>query len=61
VNTRQLLTARPDAGTAVDLRIFPPGAHGAAYNGPSVRVMYRASFDVLERNLKLAGKPTMVP
>jgi dipeptidyl-peptidase-4 len=61
VNTMQLLTALTDAGKDVDLRIFPPGAHGAAYSGPSVRVMYRAYFDFLERNLKSAGKPTMVP
>ncbi|HEX9109113.1 MAG TPA: DPP IV N-terminal domain-containing protein [Longimicrobiales bacterium] len=34
-NTMQLLTALENAGKDAELRFYPPGAHGAAYNRPS--------------------------
>jgi dipeptidyl-peptidase-4 len=51
-NTMQLLTALTNAGKDVDLRIYPPGAHGAAYNWPSYLLIESASFQYLERYLK---------
>jgi len=51
-NTMQLLTALTNAGKDVDLRIYPPGAHGAAYNLQSLILIYNANFYYLERNLK---------
>jgi dipeptidyl-peptidase-4 len=51
-NTMQLLTALTDAGKDVDLRIYPPGAHGAAYNWQSYLLLNQVSFDFLERYLK---------
>lgn len=50
--TMQLLTALTDAGKDVDLRIYPPGAHGAAYNWQSYLLLETASFEFLERWLK---------
>ena len=51
-NTMQLLTALTNAGKDVDLRIYPPGAHGAAYNWQSYLLISEASFQYLERYLK---------
>jgi len=51
-NTMQLLTALTNAGKDVDLRIYPPGAHGAAYNWPSYILIESASYQYLERYLK---------
>jgi len=51
-NTMQLLTALTNAGKDVDLRIYPPGAHGAAYNWESYLLIEQASFQYLERCLK---------
>ena len=51
-NTMQLLTALTNAGKDVDLRIYPPGAHGAAYNWESYLLIQSASFQYLERYLK---------
>ena len=51
-NTMQLLTALTNAGKDADLRIYPPGAHGAAYNWQSYLLISEASFDYLERYLK---------
>ncbi|MDF2432563.1 MAG: dipeptidyl-peptidase 4 [Mucilaginibacter sp.] len=51
-NTMQLLTALTNAGKDVDLRIYPPGAHGAAYNWESYLLIEDASFQYLERYLK---------
>lgn len=39
-NTMQLLTALADAGKDAELRFFPPGAHGAAYNRASYVTMH---------------------
>jgi len=51
-NTMQLLTALTNAGKDVDLRIYPPGAHGAAYNLQSYILIANANFYYLERYLK---------
>jgi dipeptidyl-peptidase-4 len=51
-NTMQLLTALTNAGKDVDLRIYPPGAHGAAYNWQSYLLISDVSFQYLERYLK---------
>jgi dipeptidyl-peptidase-4 len=51
-NTMKLLTALTDAGIDADLRIYPPGGHGAAYNLQSFRLMQQVYFDYLERHLK---------
>jgi dipeptidyl-peptidase 4 len=52
INTMQLLTALTNAGKDFDLRIFPPGAHGAAYNRPSYLLMLRIYNEYLNTNLK---------
>jgi dipeptidyl-peptidase-4 len=51
-HTMQLLTALTNAGKDADLRIYPPGAHGAAYNWPSQLLISTVSFQYLERYLK---------
>jgi len=51
-NTMQLLTALTNAGKDAELRIYPPGAHGAAYNWESYKLIQNVSFQYLERNLK---------
>ena len=51
-NTMQLLTALTNASKDVDLRIYPPGAHGAGYNSQSRLLINEVSFDYLERYLK---------
>ncbi len=53
INTMQLLTALTNAGKDVDLRIFPPGAHGAVYNEASRVLLYRIYTQYL--NLYLRG------
>ena len=50
--TMELLTALTNAGKDVDLRIYPPGAHGAAYNWPSYVLISTVSFEYFERYLK---------
>ncbi len=51
-NTMQMLTALTDAGKDADLRIYPPGAHGAAYNMSSYMLLLKVYNDYLERYLK---------
>jgi dipeptidyl-peptidase-4 len=51
-NTMQLLTALTNAGKDVDLRIYPPGAHGAAYNMQSYILISEVNFNYLQRYLK---------
>ena len=51
-NTMQLLTALTNAGKDAELRIYPPGAHGAAYNWESYKLIQNVSFQFLEKNLK---------
>jgi dipeptidyl-peptidase-4 len=58
-NTMQLLTALTNAGRDVELRIYPPGAHGAAYNAASARLIYHATDDFLARYLKGANPPAL--
>ncbi len=55
-NTMQFLTAAANAGVDVDLRIYPPGRHGAAYNQASALLIRQVSFEYLERYLKGAGR-----
>ncbi len=50
-NTMQLLTALTDDGKDVDLRIYPPGRHGAAYNAASYVLMKRVETSFLDREL----------
>jgi dipeptidyl-peptidase-4 len=51
-NAMQLLTALTTAGKDVDLRIFPKGAHGAAYDLPSYVLLSNINFQYLEKHLK---------
>jgi dipeptidyl-peptidase-4 len=51
-NTMQLLTALTNAGKDAVLRIYPPGAHGAAYNFQSRLLEHEVSFKFLEKYLK---------
>jgi dipeptidyl-peptidase 4 len=48
-NTMQLLTALTNAGVDADLRIYPPGRHGAAYNFPSFLLIQQVMDDYLKR------------
>jgi len=48
-NTLQLLTALTNAGFDADLRIYPPGRHGAAYNGQSAMLIQQAEDEYLNR------------
>jgi dipeptidyl-peptidase-4 len=60
-NTMQLLTALTNAGRDAELRIYPPGRHGAAYNQASSRLIRRASDAFLARFLKAATPPAIAP
>jgi dipeptidyl-peptidase 4 len=60
-NTLQLLTALTNAGRDADLRIYPPGRHGAAYNGMSARLIRQATDSYLARYLKTENAPTLSP
>ncbi|MFD2873989.1 S9 family peptidase [Mucilaginibacter ximonensis] len=51
-NTMQLLTALTTAGKDVDLRIYPKGAHGAAYDFQSYMLINDVQFQYLEKCLK---------
>ena len=51
-NTMQLLTALANAGKDVDLRLYPPGRHGAAYNQQSQMLILQAQDAYLARWLK---------
>jgi dipeptidyl-peptidase 4 len=51
-NTMQVLTALSSRGKDVELRIYPPGRHGASYNAETLRLMRETQFDFLERRLK---------
>ncbi|WP_431217677.1 alpha/beta hydrolase family protein [Puia sp. P3] len=51
-HTMQLLTALTNAGKDAELRIYPPGAHGAAYNPQSSLLIATVQFEFLERYLK---------
>ena len=51
-HTMQLVRALIDNGKDHDLRIYPPGAHGVAYNGPSYFLLYQQYVNYLDRHLK---------
>ncbi|MFC5409631.1 S9 family peptidase [Larkinella bovis] len=51
-NTMQLMNALEDAGKDADLRIYPPGAHGVAYNGTTSLLLHQQYTEYLERYLK---------
>jgi dipeptidyl-peptidase 4 len=57
-HSMQFLTAMANAGKDVDVRLFPPGRHGAVYNQPSRNVLYQAMDEYLARYL---GPRAMVP
>ncbi len=57
-HTMQFLTAATNAGVDVDVRIYPPGRHGSAYNQASSFMIRQVSFEFLERHLK--GKTPVV-
>lgn len=58
-NTMQLLTAFANAGKDVEVRLYPPGRHGAAYNLASYRLIKKATDAFLTRYLKSANPPTV--
>ncbi len=51
-NTFQLMNALEDAGKDADLRIYPPGAHGVAYNSATYVLLHQQYTDYLGLNLK---------
>lgn len=51
-HTMQLLTALTNAGKDVDLRIYPPGRHGSAYDYKSYRLIQQVSEQFLDHYLK---------
>lgn len=51
-NTFQLMNALEDAGKDADLRIYPPGAHGVAYNSATYVLLHQQYTDYLGANLK---------
>jgi dipeptidyl-peptidase-4 len=51
-NTMQLLTALTDAGKDADLRIYPPGGHGAFYSKENYMLMLSVYNDYLHKYLK---------
>ena len=53
-NTMQLLTTFANLGKDVDLRIYPPGHHGAAYNAPSYLLINQVSYDFLSKWMRQA-------
>jgi len=60
-NTMQLLTALTNAGRDADLRIYPPGRHGAVYNGQSARLIRQVTDAYLRRHLKADNPPALAP
>jgi len=51
-NTMQLLTELTGNGQEVDLQIYPPGAHGVAFNTASYYLLYTSYADYLNRHFK---------
>jgi dipeptidyl-peptidase-4 len=60
-NTMQLLTALTNAGRDAEVRIYPPGRHGAAYNSQSARLIRLATDNYLRRYLKTDSPPALMP
>jgi dipeptidyl-peptidase-4 len=57
-NTMQLLTALASAGKDADLRFFPPGEHGAAYDYPSYVTMHEIYTNALCQHVATSCTPT---
>ena len=51
-NTFQLAKAMIDNGKSIDLKIYPSGSHGVAYDMNSRMFLFREYLDWLEKNLK---------
>lgn len=51
-NTFQLVRALIDHGKSIDLKIYPPGTHGVAYDMNSRLLLFKEYLDWLEKNLK---------
>lgn len=51
-NTMQFITAMASMGKDIDLRIYPPGAHGVAFNQSSYYLLYETYTDYLMKHLK---------
>lgn len=51
-NTMQLMTRLTSSGKDADLRIYPPGAHGVAYNSTSYLLLYETYTEYLNSHLK---------
>lgn len=51
-NTMQMIRAFTDAGKDIDLRIYPPGDHGVAYNLRSYFLLYKTYTDYLNTHVK---------
>jgi dipeptidyl-peptidase-4 len=60
-NTMQLLTALTNAGRDAEVRIYPPGRHGAAYNAQSARLIRQVTDSHLRRYLKADNPPGLMP
>jgi dipeptidyl-peptidase-4 len=60
-NTMQLLTALTNAGRDAELRIYPPGRHGAAYDAQSGRLIRQVTEAFLARYLKADRPPPLAP
>jgi dipeptidyl-peptidase 4 len=60
-NTMQLLTALTNAGRDAELRIYPPGRHGAVYNGQSAQLIRQVTDAFLARYLKTDSPPMLAP
>jgi dipeptidyl-peptidase-4 len=58
-NTMQLLTAFTNLGKDVDLRIYPPGHHGAAYDFASYRLISQVTDEFLNRWLQGGSAPAI--
>jgi dipeptidyl-peptidase 4 len=50
-NTMQMITAFTNAGKDIDLRIYPPGEHGVAYNQQSFLLLHQVYTNYLNRHL----------
>jgi dipeptidyl-peptidase-4 len=57
-NTMQLLTALASSGKDADLRFFPPGAHGAAFDYPSYVTMHEVYTNALCEYVAASCTPT---
>src|SRR5438128_1277383 len=60
-NTMQLLTALTNAGRDAEVRIYPPGRHGAMYNGTSARLVREVNDAFHARYLRTASAATRAP